>query len=185
MKKLHLHATSEIDELEYPQDNKSLSIASPALEFFTDFKEVKPLLISASMPAVEALKLMIQNHVRFKFVVDGDGHFIGVVSADDLVERKIVMKVSEGYVREVIPVSDFMTDKKMMKALDFQEIAAAQISDVIAVLKQSGQQHCLVIDQKTHKVRGIFSASDISRKLRLPIDIQEASSFYRVFSATA
>ncbi|MDO8863688.1 CBS domain-containing protein [Haliea sp. E1-2-M8] len=185
MKKLHLYPTLDIDELEYPKERVSLSLTSSALEFFTDFHDITPLIIPDSMTAVEALKLMRQTHVRMKFVVDNLGQFVGVVSADDLVESKIVMKVAEGYAREALQVRDFMTHKKTMKALDFEEIVSAQISDVIAVLKQSGQQHCLVVDQRNHRVRGIFSASDISRKLHLPIDIQEKSSFYKVFSATA
>jgi len=185
MKKLYLYPTCEIDELEYPQDIGGWSLASPALDFFTDFKDITPLVILDSTPAVEAYHLMRQTHVRMKFVVNNAGHFIGVVSADDLIERKIVMKVSEGYARDTIPVSEFMTSKKAMKALDYDEIAKARIADVIAALKQIGEQHCLVVDQKNHRVRGIFSASDLSRKLHLPINIEEKSSFYRVFSAAA
>lgn len=184
MKKLQLYPTSEIDDLDYPEKIDGFSIASPALDFFTDFHDTTPLVIPASMPAVQAHTLMRQSHVRMKFVVDRARQFIGVVCAEDLIERKIVMKVSEGYAREEIPVSEFMTHKKTMKALDFNEVATALISDVIAVLKQSGQQHCLVVDQASHKIRGIFSASDISRKLHLPIDIQQQSSFYKVFAAT-
>ncbi|MEQ8800648.1 CBS domain-containing protein [Haliea sp.] len=185
MKKLHMYPTFEIDELEYPQEPSGLTLASSALDFFTDFRDITPLVILDSTTAVEANKLMRQTHVRMKFVVNNAGHFVGVVVADDLIERKIVMKVSEGHARETIPVSEFMTCKTAMKALDFGEIATARISDVIAALKQSGEQHCLVVDRQNHRVRGIFSASDISRKLHLPINIQEKSSFYKVFSATA
>ncbi|MEQ9465478.1 MAG: CBS domain-containing protein [Haliea sp.] len=184
MKKLHLYPTFEIDELEYPEEAGGLSLASSALDFFTDFHDITPLVILDSMTAIEANKLMRQTHVRMKFVVNNSGHLLGVVSAEDLIERRIIVKVSEGFAREKIPVSEFMTCKRTMKALDYAEVASARISDVIAALKQSGEQHCLVVDRNKHRVRGIFSASDISRKLHLPINIQEKSSFYRVFSAT-
>jgi hypothetical protein len=54
---------------------------------------------------------------------------------------------------------------------------------VIHHLKDSGQQHCLVVDKQANKIRGIFSASDISRKLKLPINVQDKSNFYKVFTA--
>ncbi|MEQ8515365.1 MAG: CBS domain-containing protein [Chromatocurvus sp.] len=184
MKHLSLYPTVEVDELDYPEEVESLSLSSPALKFFTDFHHVAPMVIQSDTPAVEAYRLMRLSHVRMKFVVGRFSEFIGVVCADDLTERSIVMKVSEGYTRETIPVSELMTLKRDMTALDFDQVSKADIAEVISALKQSGQQHCLVVDQKTHRVRGIFSASDISRKLHLPIDIQSRSSFYKVFAAT-
>jgi CBS-domain-containing membrane protein len=77
-----------------------------------------------------------------------------------------------------------MRPKKNLSTLDYNELSRATIGDVIIALKDSGQQHCLVVDKDSNKIRGIFSASDISRKLHLSIDIQEKSSFYKVFSAT-
>jgi len=62
-------------------------------------------------------------------------------------------------------------------------VKKASISDVIDILQDNGEQHCLMIDREKHHIRGVFSASDISRKLHLPIDIQEKSSFYRVFAS--
>ncbi len=119
-----------------------------------------------------------------KFVVNANDEFMGIISADNLTDRDLVQMVSEGFKREEISVRAFMTDKQDLKALDYREITRATIAEVVAILKDSGQQHCLVIDQVTHTIRGIFSASDISRRLRLPIDIQEKSDFYRVFAAT-
>ena len=77
-----------------------------------------------------------------------------------------------------------MRSKNDLSALDYNQLANATIGDVISALKNSGQQHCLVVDKESNKIRGIFSASDISRMLQLPIDIQEKSSFYKVFVAT-
>jgi len=96
-----------------------------------------------------------------------------------------VQKVAEGGKRADIALTDLMTPKRDLKALDYEEVARVPISEVINKLKDCGEQHYLVIDHDTHKIRGIFSASDISRKLHLPIDIQDKSSFYKVFSATA
>jgi len=185
MKKLKMYPVSSIEELARPMYMDDMSLFTPAVAFFTDFSLTEPLVIDASVSATEAREMMIKTHVRLKFVVDKNSHFIGVVTADDLAERKIVQRVAAGAKRGEISITDLMTARNKLLALDIQDVEKSTIADIIEMLKDSHQQHCLVIDQKKHKIRGIFSASDISRKLKLPINIQEHSDFYRVFSAIA
>lgn len=186
MKKLDFYPTSDIDELAWPEENYDLSIDSPALLFFTDFQKNKPLVIDSTTPVLKVKELMQKEHVRLKLVTDDKKHFTGVISSDDLIERKIVQKVSEGIERHEIIVSELMIPKKNLKALDWLDISktTTSISDVITALQNNGERHCLVLDRENHKIRGIFSASDISRMLRLDIDIQEKTSFSKVFTAT-
>ena len=183
MKKLNSYPAAKIDLLARPNEIKAISLDTLALEFFTDFKLTKPLVIESSISAVEVKNLMLKTHVRLLFVINEQHQFLGVISADDLAERKIVQKISDGFKREDIAVTDFMKRKQDLLALDYGELVSVSIGGVIKVLKDSGQQHCLVIDKHSNTIRGIFSASDISRKLHLPIDIQDKSSFYKVFSA--
>lgn len=183
MKKLTLYPVSTVDELASPDGIASLSLDTPALEFFTDFRLVQPLVIESSVSAVQAREMMIRTHVRLKFVVNEANRFVGVISADDLAERRIVQKVAEGYARSDITVTDLMIPKGELMAMGIGEVARASIGEVVTLLKDYRQQHCLVVDHQDHAVRGIFSSSDISRKLRLSIDIQDRSDFFRVFSA--
>lgn len=185
MNALNLYPTTDVDDLAWPEEMEGLTMESPALNFFTDFKEVMPLVVESTVPAIEAKRLMQKTHVRLKFVLNDSGQFVGIISADDLIDRIIMQKVSEGMRRDEIELSDFMTPRRDLKALDYQEVVKASISEVVSKLKDSGHQHCLVVDRDKHKIRGIFSASDISRKLHLPINIQDKSSFYKVFSVTA
>jgi len=186
MKKLTLFPVTSVDELAHPEAPQALDMHSPAMKFFTDFRETEPLVIDASVSAPEALKMMVSTHVRMKLVVDDEGHFSGIVSADDLTEQAIVARAGTSRsARHDIKVADLMTRKKDLLALDIAEVAKSSIGDVIHFLKDNSRQHCLVIDEETHQICGIFSASDISRKLKLPINIQEQSSFYRVFSAVS
>lgn len=184
MSTLKLHTVQTVDHLSTPSEPTGLTLESPALLFFTDFQKTPPLTINWDLSAIDAKSIMISTHVRLKFVTDNGGHFIGIITADSLADRKVIQKVSQGSERSEILVTDLMTCKSELKALDYDEVAKSRISDVISTLKDSGEQHCLVICQKDHEIRGIISASDISRKLHLPIFIQSASSFYRVFSAT-
>lgn len=183
MKKLSLYPVSAVAQLAYPESASEVSLDTPALDFFTDFSLVEPLVIESSVNAVKAREMMIKTHVRLHFVVDDADRFVGIVSSDHLAERKIVQKVAEGYTRGDISVEDLMIPKDELMAMGIQEVARATIGDVVNLLKDYRQQHCLVVDQQDHAVRGIFSSSDISRKLRLPIDIQDRSDFFRVFSA--
>ena len=96
-----------------------------------------------------------------------------------------MQKISEGYKRGEILVSDLMRCKKQLLALDIDEVERASIGEVITALKRYGQQHCLVIDSGTHRIRGVFSVSDISRKLHINIEVQDHASFYKTFASVA
>lgn len=183
MNKLTLRKLTNISELASPDVPQNVTLDSPALSIFTDFNKVEPLAIDTSVPAQEVLDLMKSAHVRFKFVVDKSNALKGVISSEELSEEAIVKKLPDGFKRREITVADIMTPKDFLSALDFYEIQKASIGDVIEALKESGQQHCLVVDYSINRVRGIFSASDVSRKLRVPINIQDKPSFYKVFSA--
>lgn len=183
MKIIDFYDIDEIYELAWPTESKPVTAESPAIEVFTDFNEYQPLVLEATTSAVEAQRLMQKGHVRLKFIVDANDHFLGVVSVDDLNNQEIIKKLSQGYNRDELSIADFMRPRNELKAFDYIEVSKAKINDIVAALKYSGQQHCLVVDHKKHKIRGIFSASDMARKLKLPIDIKNRSSFSHVFEA--
>ncbi len=186
MNKLHLYPVYNVDELVYPQAQQTVSPDTPAMYFFTDFSENEPLVIEADVPAHIARQMMMMTHVRLKLVVDTSGHFLGVVSAQDLQEQSILRRAAYNRTpREDVLVRELMTRRKDLHAFSLEEITSAKIRDVIDVLKDNHQQHCLVVDESNHQIRGIFSAGDISRKLRLPVDIQEGTNFSKVFTAVA
>ncbi len=184
MNKLHLHPLTNVDELAWPQQQETLSLESPALLFFTDFSLSVPLVMESGVTAIEAREMMIKTHVRMKLVVDQSNRFLGVITAEDLSEQRIIQRtVGTHLQRSDLMVRDLMTPKVELVALGLNEVSQVSIANVIDLLKDNHKQHCLVMDDDGHRIRGIFSASDISRKLKLPINIQSASSFYRVFSA--
>ncbi len=185
MKKLTMYSVSLADELLWPEQGDIPTLDTSAIHFFTDFSQVQPHVIDSSASAIDARSVMLRTHIRLMFVINEFSQFVGIISADDLAERKIVQHVADGYNRDDIELTDLMTCKKQLKALDIAEVERVSIADVIDVLKDSHQQHCLVIDKKSHRVRGIFSASDISRTLNLPIDIESKADFYKVFAATS
>ncbi|MDF1763269.1 MAG: CBS domain-containing protein [Oleibacter sp.] len=186
MTKLKLYPVFNVDELVYPEFARDLTVESNAAFFFTDFKNTAPLVIDYRVSAVDALNTMIKTHVRMNIVVDESGNFLGIVTANDLTEQNIIKHSQDrSLLREELDVTDMMARKKDLLALNIEQVQKCSIGDVVSFLKDNAQQHCLVVDETTHQIRGVFSASDISRKLKLDINIHEKSSFYRVFAAVS
>lgn len=186
MRKLNLFPVSSVDELAWPERSHHISLDTPAVEFFTDFNLIEPLVIEGSLTADNARRVMIKTHVRLKLVVNRDRQFLGVISAENLSEESLMKHaLATGIAREDLSVTELMTRKSDLRAMSMSEVEHSSIGDVINFLKDNYQQHCLVVDHDHHRIRGIFSASDISRKLRLPVNIQDQSSFYKVFAAVS
>ncbi len=181
MKSLNLHKLEPIDHLAYPENHKTLDQDSSALEIFTDFAKSKPLVIHDDLPADVAENLMLTSHVKMKLVVNHNDEFVGLLSFDNLSAQRVMQRMSKGQPRSEIRVSDLMTRKADIQALDYQDLAGSSIAEVIQTLQKNGVQHCLVVNRNTHEIRGLISASDIARKLHLPISIAKVPSFVDIF----
>ena len=161
MPKLTLYPVVSVDELVYPEQSPRYTLESRAMQFFTDFYTIEPLVIDSTVSAIEARNTMIKTHVRMKLVVDENEHFVGVISSRELSEQNIMAKAAQlHHSREDIQVTDLMIRKKDLLALNIDEVNRASISDVVNFLKDNHQQHCLVVDEQMHQIRGIFSASN-------------------------
>jgi CBS domain containing-hemolysin-like protein len=183
MKKLNFYNPTDLDDLAWPEEQVQISTDTPALAFFADFREVPPLVIEVTTPALAAKEMMRRSHVRLKFVVDSDNHFLGVISSEDLDDQALVRKRSEGFKSSDIEVGDLMTPKKSLKAFDINQLQDATIGEVIDALTQEGQHYALVLDRQSNQILGILSAQDISRKLHRAINIKDRTRFYKVFAA--
>jgi DeoR family transcriptional regulator, catabolite repression regulator len=183
MQTISLLSVSNIAHLVQPEEFHELSIESPALEIFTDFKNHIPLTIEGSVPAVDVESLMRKAHVKMKLVVDTSNEFIGTISLEDLDEQHFMMKIAAGYARQDIQVSDLMTPKERILALSLVDLERATIGDVIKSLQKQGKQHCLVVDRSGSQIRGLISASDVARRLHIPIRIERIPSFVDIFSS--
>lgn len=183
MRQIHLFPVSHVAHLVRPEEFHELSPLSSALEFFTDFKKHVPLTIDGSTPAESVETLMWQAHVKLKLVVDGEGELIGTVSLDDLDDQHFMARVARGYAHNEILVKDLMMPKAKIMALNLNDLEQATINDVVKALQHKGQQHCLVVDHSTTQIRGLISASDVARRLRIPIRIERVPTFVDIFSS--
>jgi CBS domain containing-hemolysin-like protein len=181
MKQFSLYDADRVDQLVRPAYFEQLSGDSSAMVVFTDFRVYEPLVIDGTTTAIEAENMMKRSHVRLKLVIDSHGSFQGVIALDDLSNSEIIKKVAEGYNREELQVADMMRKRQDLKVFDFHELETMTVSDVLEVLRQYGHQHCLVVEREHHQIRGVISASDIARKLKMDISIQRPPKFAELY----
>lgn len=183
MRQIQLFPVSRVAHLVRPEEFHELSPLSSALEFFTDFKKHVPLTIEGATPAESVETLMLHAHVKLKLVVDAEDEFIGTISLDDLDEQHFMALVAMGHAHNEILVKDLMRPKADIMALHLADLEQATINDVIKVLQRKGQQHCLVMDHSSTQIRGLISASDVARRLHIPIHIERVPTFVDIFSS--
>lgn len=181
MQNITLFPVDRVAHMVQPEEFNDLHMHSPAIEFFTDFKKHRPLTIEGSTLAVDVEMLMRKAHVRMKLVVDADNEFIGTISTEDLSEQYFMIRIANGERLDEITVSDMMCPKDSILALDLEQLERSSISDIIETLKRSGQQHCLVVDRSHDHIRGLISASDVARRLHMPIKIERVPTFVDIF----
>jgi CBS domain containing-hemolysin-like protein len=91
--------------------------------------------------------------------------------------------VAAGEPRTDILVSDVMIPRRDVKALSYGELETATVGDIVESLRCSGQQHCLVVDDDEHSIRGLIAASDVAERLHRRISVKPEPSFADIFSA--
>lgn len=182
MRSLTLWDVEKVDKLAWPENFQEINLNSPALLALTDFKEHKPLVIVEDISAHETEQLMMNAHVRLKIVVDKENKFLGVVSLTDIHHQEIMKKVANGFEHDDLLVTDFMQPKSALKAIDFVDLQHATVGDILETLKANGERHCLVINREKHNIRGVVSASDLVRMLKLKIDLSLPPSFVDIFN---
>lgn len=181
MKNLALFDLNSINTIITPKYFEQLTINSNALEVLTDFNFQKAFVVSSEMVAEKALKSMLAAHVQMKIIVTEDDEFVGMISTNELSERFIVAEVAKGHSRDEVLVKDLMIPREDLFAFDFEDLKHSSVKDVVNALKTNHLRHCLVIDSDEKYIRGVISASDIARKLQVPIAINDKASFSKLF----
>ena len=164
----------------FPANLKGITLDSPAIEIYTDFKKTRPLVIEGDVKIDDAIELMKNAHVQLKLVVKDTTNLLGIVSYADLIgEKPLQLESRERISRDEILISDIMNPIKNLKALSLADLQESTIREVIEELKDEHVKHQLIIDNGS--ICGLISATDIAKKVNLPIQIDELSSFKKIF----
>lgn len=180
MKTLTYTTTKDINDLTWPNIEENVGLYTSALRVFTDFKTASPRLIEPTVRADVLVDIMKKEHVRMKLVVDSQNHFLGVVSLEDLSDEAFVKHVAEGYVRSELLAIDLMRSKEDILAVSYKSLSNSDIESLIVSQKHNTYQHLLVVDEIDMSIRGLVSANDIVRQLKLNIDVATSTSFAKL-----
>ena len=183
MKKLSLLPLDTVEHLIQPEDFHEVTVDSPAVTIFTDFKQHMPRVIEADTPAVQAGYMMKKAHVRLQLVVDNSNELIGTISLKELDGQHLQIMQNQGFSRQSMLVRDLMIPRRQQKVVDYQQLLHATVGDVLEALQLNGSLHCLVVDHEAHHIRGIIAASDIARRLHIPVEIEKPATFVDIFKA--
>lgn len=181
MKHIALYDADRTDHLIWPEECPAFSETSPALTVFTDFRQHEPSVIDASTLALDAEHIMRRTHQRLKLVLNAGGEFIGILSIDDLSEHELIKKVASGLSRNELLVGEMMQRREHLKVLDYHDLAQMSVKDVLELLQQYGFEHCLVVERERHEIRGIISAREIARQLKIPLSITRPPNFAELY----
>lgn len=164
-----------------------VAIDAPALEVMTDLEAVAAASVAPERPIDEANAMMIRRGVRLLFVVDRAGAIAGIITATDLLGEKPVRFLQErGVTRGEVLVGDMMTPASSLDALSMQDVGHSRVGHVVATLKALGRQHALVADMDGRRIRGLFSASHVARRLGVDLQTSEvANTFAQIEAALA
>jgi len=156
---------------------------SPALEVMTDLTKVKAATTSPSTTLRQAEQIMIYEGVRMLFVVSDMPAIEGLVTTTDLHGDQQMRLVQQRNIRyDELRVADVMADLSVLDAIDFDDMKAATVGNVVATLRRYGRNHLLVAEGPTvdapRRVRGVFSRTQIERQLGAPVPITEVANTF-------
>lgn len=190
-KTLATHRPSARVLVQKPDTHAPVTLHSPALEVMTDFTRLHSVTIAPDAPLFTANETMVARGVRLLLVVNDRQHLLGVVSTrDTLGERPMqLLHQGKGNMFE-LTVADLMHTVSQIDMLDLADVRHANVGDIVATLKQLGQQHVLVATREAaggqQRVCGVFSATQIGRQLGVEIQTFEvARTFAEIEAALA
>ena len=76
-----------------------------------------------------------------------------------------------------------MHHRHEIHALAYEDLKHATVQDVVDTLRDNGEKHCLVVDEKAHSIRGLIAASDIAARLHQDIEVGKTPTFAEIFAA--
>lgn len=147
---------------------------TPALKVFTDFMSKSPATIGPDANLDQALQEMIANKVKSLLVVDEHEDIVGLISSKQIHSSKIpALAHHHNTTVKELPVKLVMTDVDHLETLNFKELSNVRVGHIARLMHELGVHHLLVIEKPDNTaqqlVRGIFSASRISRQLGAPV----------------
>jgi CBS domain containing-hemolysin-like protein len=149
---------------------ESVTPDDPALEVMTDFTRVTAISINPCANLEQARERMLSSGVQMLFVTNQYHEVMGLITMNDLNGPKPMQAVSEnGGKMEDVMVSDIMTPRLKLDALNYDDLVLAKVGDLLETFKRMGRQHALVVETENGSgkqiIRGVLSTTQLSKQL--------------------
>lgn len=179
---LHHSKIQQSVSLKADAERSIVSRHTPATEVMTDLLHAMAYTISPASSINEAENKMILCGVRLLFVTDGDSQLTGLITATDILgERPLNYLREHGGERGDIMVREIMTPREQIEAIAYPDVVRSSVGDIIATLHDAGRQHVLVVDREN--VRGLFSATEVARRVGEVVDIESRARTFAELEA--
>ncbi len=147
----------------------------PAISVMTDLRKTKAITIRPDTLLDDCNQHMIRNNVRLLLVTDALRNVEGIITARDVLGEKPMLLIQKtGVTRQEIQVRDIMTPTSSLEAVSLEDVENARVGDIVEDLISKGRHHALVIcgdpKQSSAMICGIFSATQIGKKIGAPIE---------------
>lgn len=164
-----------------------VTMESPAIDVMTDFTKVAALFVAQGRTMKDAEQRMIAAGVRLLLVTNQINQVIGICTARDVAGEK-PMRVAQatGHKFDELTVRDVMTPQHQVEVVLMSDVAMSRVGDMVKTLKRMGRQHALVVDKDAsgnQSVRGLFSATQISKQLGIDIDTTDIAGTFAALGA--
>jgi CBS domain-containing protein len=176
-----------------PAPAPAVTMDSPAMSVMTDLTKVKAATTSPATTLPQAEQLMIYLGVRMLFVVTEMPSLEGLITTTDLHGDRAMRIARQRKLRyDELSVGDVMVARAALDAIDFEQMAAATVRNVVATLKKFGRNHLLVVEggstepvprvrlvtPSPARVRGVISRAQVERQLGTAIDLVEVAQSF-------
>lgn len=156
-----------------------VTLESPAIMTMTDLRQIAALTVEPNVSIEWALTRMREGGVRLLLVTNHDGEVVGLITSTDIQGEKPLQLLRELNLRHSeIRVRDIMIPRAKLEFISMEEVLKASVGNVLETLRRVGRKHALVYDRERSSgqmaIRGIFSASRLSRQLGIffePVEV--------------
>lgn len=148
---------------------RRIALTDPAVHVVTDFIFEPAVTVPQETSIDDALREMIRNGVRALIIVR-DEVVIGLITSYDIQgERPLQFLAESGFRRhDEIEVGHIMTSWERVPTLDYQLLARACVSELVAFFRYTAATHVVVVEyaaQGKTAVRGLISRARLERQL--------------------
>lgn len=175
-----LQRTTSIAQAQ-PWRTDPVTLDSGALSVMTDLTQVKAATTSPATTLKQAEQIMIYQGVRMLFVVSEMPSLEGLITSADLHGDRAMRIVQQRNARyDELSVADVMVGVAALDAIDYEQMKAATVRNVVTTLKQHGRNHLLVVEGigAQQRVRGVISRAQVERQLGTVIDMVEVAQSF-------